>query len=117
MKLNTKPLKFKCCQNRKKKEQQILFIKSTNLLNLNAGWLTGKGGGGWSTHARHGYPHLVLNKLGTLKLVLKIKCTFEIFITFKILIHRYTDGEEWAPHAPPQKTSTNWLYKNNETRK
>jgi hypothetical protein len=46
MKLNTKPLKFKCCQNRKKKEQQILFIKSTNLLNLNAGWLTGKGGGG-----------------------------------------------------------------------
>jgi hypothetical protein len=44
MKLNTKPLKFKCRRNRKKKEQQKLFIKSPNLLNLNTGYLTGKGG-------------------------------------------------------------------------
>jgi hypothetical protein len=37
LKLNTKPLKFK--------------------------WGLAKGGGaGWSTHARHGYPHLVSNK-------------------------------------------------------
>jgi hypothetical protein len=38
LKLNTKPLKFK--------------------------WGLAKGGGGvgWSTHARHGYPHLVFNK-------------------------------------------------------
>jgi hypothetical protein len=33
--LNTKPLKFKC------------------------GLADGGGGAGWSTHARHGYPHLV----------------------------------------------------------
>jgi hypothetical protein len=35
--LNTKPLKFKW------------------------GLAKGGGGAGWSTHARHGYPHLVLN--------------------------------------------------------
>jgi hypothetical protein len=37
LKLNTKPLKFKC------------------------GLADGGGGAGWSTHARHGYPHLVFN--------------------------------------------------------
>jgi hypothetical protein len=35
LKLNTKPLKFKC------------------------GLADGGVGAGWSTHARHGYPHLV----------------------------------------------------------
>ncbi len=38
LKLNTKPLKFKC------------------------GLADRGGGGGWSTHARDGYPHLVINK-------------------------------------------------------
>ncbi len=38
LKLNTKPPKFKC------------------------GLADGTGGAGWSTHARHGYPHLVLYK-------------------------------------------------------
>ena len=37
LKLNTKSLKFKC-------------------------GLADGGGGGWLTHARHGYPHLVYNK-------------------------------------------------------
>ncbi len=40
LKLNTKPLKFKC------------------------GLTDGIGGGGWSTHARHEYPHLVFNEKG-----------------------------------------------------
>ena len=40
MKLNTKSLKFKC-----------------GLAN------EGGGGAGWSTHARYGYPHLVLYKM------------------------------------------------------
>ena len=31
--------------NRKKKEQQKLWTLTPNLLNLNAGWLTGEGGG------------------------------------------------------------------------
>ena len=39
LKLNTKPLKFKC--------------------GLADGGGGGAGGAGWSTHARHGYPHLV----------------------------------------------------------
>jgi hypothetical protein len=43
LKLNTKPLKFKC------------------------GLADGGGWAGWSTHARHGYPHLVLNNLKRLK--------------------------------------------------
>jgi hypothetical protein len=52
-------------RNRKKKEQQKLWTWNwtPNLLNLNAGWLTGKRGAGWSTHARHGYPHLVFYNL------------------------------------------------------
>ncbi len=33
-------------RNRKKKEQQKLWTWPPNLLNLNAGWLTGGGGGG-----------------------------------------------------------------------
>ena len=43
MKLNTKPLKFKC--------------------GLADGGGGPGGGAGWSTHARHGYPHLVPNDL------------------------------------------------------
>jgi len=42
MKLNTKPLKFKC-----------------GLANGGGG----RRGAGWSTHARHGYPHLVHYKV------------------------------------------------------
>ncbi len=41
LKLNTKPLKFKC-----------------GLADGGGGWA------GWSTHARHGYPHLVYNIWG-----------------------------------------------------
>jgi hypothetical protein len=63
MKLNTKPLKFKC--------------------RLADG---GGGGAGWSTHARHGYPHLVKNKSTTI--ILKIylgKKTEHNFFRFTII--------------------------------
>jgi hypothetical protein len=56
-------------EKRKSKRNFLIFIneiehQSPNLLNLNADWLMGeRGGAGWLTHARHGYPHLVIYKV------------------------------------------------------
>ena len=52
MKLNTKPLKFKCG-----------LADGGGGAGVPGGGAggAGEGGGGWSTHARHGYPHLVVD--------------------------------------------------------
>ncbi len=53
----------KSATEKRKSNRNFLLMKlSTKSLKFKCGLANGGGGGGWSTHARHGYPHLVLYK-------------------------------------------------------
>jgi hypothetical protein len=80
MKLNTKPLKFKC-------------------------GLANRGGGpGWQTRARHGYPHLVIYK--NVKLVLGWKWKMLNVVNDNVII--WLMGSNWSALTKSQLTHFIW---------